>query len=103
MKKAALWLSQNNIAFKLHDYRKDGLDPTLLQHLEKNIGWETLLNKRGTTWRKLNDNVKNSIDQSSALAVMLEQPAMIKRPVLVKDKKILVGFKADQYQAFFND
>ena len=61
------------------------------------LGWEVLLNKRGTTWRKLDDTIKNSVDETAAIQIMLDNPSIIKRPVLVKEKILLVGFKADDY------
>ena len=63
----------------------------------KQLGWETLLNKRGTTWRKLEDDIKNSVNEKSAIQIMLDNPSIIKRPVLSKGKKLLVGFSADEY------
>lgn len=101
IKKAKKWLSDNNIEFTFHDYRSDGLESDWLTKTEQSLGWEILLNKRGTTFRQLSDEQKQSINRESALALMLEQPAMIKRPVLIHNKAYYVGFKAAQYQEIF--
>lgn len=100
MKKAFAWLKENNVSYSFHDYRKHGLERELLEALEADAGWEVLLNKRGTTWRKLDDETKADVTRESALALMLEQPAMIKRPVLVKAGITLTGFKPDLYEQF---
>ena len=98
VKKARKWLDQNQISYQFHDYRKNGLDAPLLERLEAATGWETLLNRRGTTWRKLPDEVRDNIDRSSALDAMLEQPAMIKRPLVETDNGFIVGFNADDWR-----
>jgi arsenate reductase len=101
MKKAMKWLDAQGIDYAFHDYRKDGLDAKQLDGWLKTIGWETLLNRRGMTWRKLSDEVKDNIDEKSARQLMLDNPAIIKRPVLHSGKQWLVGFKADEYKDFF--
>lgn len=101
IKKARNWLDSREIAFAFHDYRKQGLDMTLLQTMEATLGWEAMLNRRGTTWRALPDSVKSSIDRASALKLMLENPAIIKRPILAKGNQFLVGFNQQQYQEIF--
>ncbi|MCB1754359.1 MAG: ArsC family reductase [Gammaproteobacteria bacterium] len=100
MKKAMRWLEDNGVAFTFHDYRKDGLDPALLEKIEKLAGWENLLNKRGTTWRKLDEATKSQIDRDSIMQLMIQQPALIKRPLLIEGKKFLLGFKPEEYQRF---
>ena len=107
VKKARLWLDDNNIEFQFHNFKKDGLEENLLDHWFKNIGWEVLLNRRGTTWRKLDDTVKNAITESSAKDIMLENPSIIKRPVLDFDPSSdsstkHVGFKEDEYKNIFS-
>ena len=97
IKKARSWLTQHQIEFSFHDYRKQGLDPALLKHWVEELGWETLLNRRGTTWRQLTSEVQSSIDEASAIDIMLDNPAIIKRPLLVKDEKRYVGFSDDTY------
>ncbi|MCW2254486.1 Spx/MgsR family transcriptional regulator [Providencia alcalifaciens] len=102
IKKARRYLEDNDISYQFHDYRTDGLDDALLSTLISQLGWEVLVNKRGTTWRKLSDEEKNAvIDTESAKKVLLAEPAMIKRPVLVSaDDRYLVGFSSDEYQKF---
>jgi len=97
IKKARNWLKDNGIDYEFHDYKKLGVPEKELKAWVKQLGWETLLNKRGTTWRKLDDETKNSVDEKSAIQIMLENPSIIKRPVLSKGKTLLVGFSADEY------
>lgn len=97
IKKAKKWLEANSVEYRFHDFRKDGLEAEQLKGWADEQGWELLLNKRGTTWRQQPDEVKNSIDEASALALMLEQPAMIKRPVLDTGSQRKVGFKDSEY------
>ncbi len=97
IKKAKKWLEANSVEYRFHDFRKDGLEAEQLKGWADELGWELLLNKRGTTWRQQTDEVKNSIDEASALALMLEQPAMIKRPVLDTGSLRKVGFKDSEY------
>lgn len=101
MKKARKWLADQNVEYDFHDYKKAGIDKSTLQQWEKQVGWETLLNRRGMMWRKLSDEQKQTINRDNAIAIMLETPSIIKRPVLVKDKQILVGFDEKQYQSLF--
>lgn len=101
IKKAQKWLSDNDIAFTFHDYRKDGIDQDFLQRAEAELGWETMLNKRGTTYRQLDDAQKASIDKDKALALLEMHPAMVKRPILVHDNNFYIGFKPAQYEAIF--
>jgi arsenate reductase len=80
MKKAMKWLDAQGIDYTFHDFRKDGLEAKQLDGWLKTLGWETLLNRRGMTWRKLSDEVKDNIDEKSARQLMLDNPAIIKRP-----------------------
>lgn len=102
IKKARRYLEDNGISYQFHDYRADGLNDDLLSTFIINLGWEALVNKRGTTWRKLSEHEKNAvIDAQSAKKVLLAEPAMIKRPVLVSsDNRYIVGFSTDEYQNF---
>ncbi|WP_409306366.1 ArsC family reductase [Pectobacterium sp. B1J-3] len=107
IKKARRWLEEQHIDYHFHDYRVDGLDEQNLQHFINLVGWQPLLNTRGTTWRKLDEDLRNLIgshgDRSEmvAKALMLEQPAVIKRPLLVAENgKTLLGFSAESYQEF---
>lgn len=97
IKKARKWLKDNGIDYSFHDYKKSSVPETELKHWVKKLGWEVLLNKRGTTWRKLDETTKASVDEASAIRIMLENPSIIKRPVLVDGKTILVGFSTESY------
>ncbi|MGA0530934.1 ArsC family reductase [Hansschlegelia sp. KR7-227] len=101
MKKARAWLEARGVAYRFHDYRADGVDPSKLEEWERAVGWETLLNRAGTTFRTLPDADKVGLDAAKALALMLAQPSMIKRPVLEAEGKLLVGFKPEIYAAAF--
>ncbi len=101
VRKARRWLTDHHIEHVFHDFRKDGLEPQQLHHWATELGWETLLNKRGLTWKRLDQKIRDSIDQHSVLTLMLEQPAMIKRPVLDVGNKRIVGFKDDLYTELF--
>ncbi|MFW5442783.1 MAG: ArsC family reductase [Methylococcaceae bacterium] len=98
VKKAKDWLEHNQIEYQFHDYRKQGLTIELLESFEKSLGWEKILNKQSTSWRKLSDDQKKQICKQTAMQYMLETPTLIKRPVLDTGKKMLVGFKAENYQ-----
>jgi arsenate reductase len=98
MKKARDWLDGHGVANGFHDYKAAGIDRGRLEAWSRAVGWETLLNRAGTTFRKLPDPDKQGLDEAKAIALMLAQPSMIKRPVLDRDGRLLVGFKPDQYQ-----
>ena len=97
MKKARSWLETQRVAYDFHDYKKEGVEQAKLAAWVQQAGWETLLNRAGTTFRKLPDAKKTGLDERKAIALMLEQPSMIKRPVLVSGKTLMVGFKPDEY------
>jgi Spx/MgsR family transcriptional regulator len=99
MKKARAWLDAHGIAYGFHDYKAGGIDRKRLEAWAKRVGWETLLNRAGTTFRKLPDNDKQGLTEARAIALMLDQPSMIKRPVLELGSKIIVGFKVETYAA----
>jgi Spx/MgsR family transcriptional regulator len=101
IKKAKKWLTEADIAFDLHDYRKQGVDEKLIETFFQQLGWEQVLNKRGTTYRKLSQQQKDELSETSAISLLLEQPAMIKRPILLVDGQLHIGFKAEQYQQIF--
>ena len=103
MKKARTWLDAHGIAYAFHDYKTAGIDKATLEGWVKCVGWETLLNRAGTTFRKLPEESKQGLDATKAIALMFAQPSMIKRPVLMKGTKILVGFKPGQYAAAFGE
>ena len=97
MKKARDWLDGHGVTYAFHDYKTAGVDRAHLEAWSKVVGWETLLNRAGTTFRKLPDADKQGIDEAKAIELMLAQPSMIKRPVLAMGDRILVGFKPDVY------
>ena len=101
VKKARRWLDDQGVAYRFHDVRKDGLDAARLQGWIDALGWEKLLNKAGTTFRKLPDADKNGLDEAKAAALMLAQPSMIKRPILDLGDRRIVGFKPEIYEAAF--
>ncbi|WP_218353505.1 ArsC family reductase [Alteromonas lipotrueiana] len=103
IKKARKWLTEHNIDFTFHDYRKDGINRQWLEQTESYLGWEVMLNKRGTTYRQLDESAKDSIDRESAIELMLSQPAMIKRPILYHNDKMIIGFKASDYEEIFSN
>ena len=98
MKKARKWLDANNLEYEFHDYKKSGVPEKNLKSWVQAADWEAILNKRGTTWRKLSDDIKNSIDETSSIQVMLDNPSAIKRPILENGKTLLVGFKEEEYK-----
>jgi Spx/MgsR family transcriptional regulator len=97
MKKARAWLDSHGVAYEFHDYRTEGVAKDKLKRWSDEVGWETLLNRAGTTFRKLPDGDKEGLNERKALALMLAQPSMIKRPVLEAGAKLLVGFKPEIY------
>lgn len=99
MKKARAWLDAAGIAHRFHDYRADGLDPALLANWVAELGWEALINRSGTTFRKLPEAEREGLDSARASALMLAQPGMIRRPLLDIDGALLVGFKPEAYAA----
>ena len=101
MKKARTWLDQHDVGYEFHDYKAAGIDKATLQRWSKQVGWEKLLNRSGTTFRKLPENDREAIDEGKAIALMMAQPSMIKRPVVDAGGELLVGFKPEQYAARF--
>ena len=97
MKKARAWLDGQGVAYGFHDYKAEGIDKDRLKQWSEKLGWEPLLNRAGTTFRKLPDGDKEGLNERKALALMLAQPSMIKRPVLDLGGKLLVGFKPEIY------
>ena len=102
MKKARAWLAEHSIEYDFHDYKKAGLDEAMLRKWVAELGWESLLNTRGMMWRKVPQDVKEKIDETSAIALMLETPSMIKRPVLDIGKTRHIGFKPELYEKIFS-
>ena len=101
VKKARVWLDQHGVEYVFHDYKKAGVDPVQLGQWIDDHGWETVLNRAGTTFRKLPEADRADIDRDKAVALMTAQPSMIKRPVLDLGDRRLVGFKPEAYAAVF--
>lgn len=101
IKKARGWLEGQGIAYSFHDYKSAGIEPALLRAWVAELGWEVLLNRAGTTFRALPDSEKQGIDAEKAIALMMANPSMIKRPMLDLGSHKLVGFKPEQYTATF--
>ena len=101
IKKARRWLEANGIEYRFHDVRTDGISRADLQDWMKTLDWENLLNRRGTSWRKLPESARNSINKTSATSIMLDNPAIIKRPVLAHRNTPYLGFSVDSYQSIF--
>ncbi|WP_026379116.1 ArsC family reductase [Afifella pfennigii] len=102
MKKAFAWLDSQGVAYTFHDYKKDGVTPEALRRWCAAAGWEKVLNKAGTTFRKLPDDAKAELNEDKAIALMLAQPSMIKRPVLENGDGVEVGFKPERYAVLFD-
>ena len=101
MKKARGWLDEHGVDYAFHDYKAEGIERESLEAWVREAGWEKLLNRAGTTFKKLADQDKVGLTEKKAIALMYAQPSMIKRPVLDADGKLLVGFKADEYAKTF--
>jgi arsenate reductase (glutaredoxin) len=101
MKKARTWLDGHKVDYQFHDYKAQGIDRAVLEGWDKKVGWEILLNRAGTTFKKLPDADKDAITEKKAIALMLAQPSMIKRPVLEAKGKLTVGFKPEEYGKLF--
>ena len=101
VKKARKWFDANSVSYEFHDYKKKGIDKATLNNWSQSVDWETLVNRRGTTWRKLDDDQKKDLSQTSATGLMIENTSLIKRPVVVHKGGILVGFDEAQYEKAF--
>ena len=101
MKKAWTWLDQHGVAYAFHDYKKQGVSRAVLEGWARQVGWETLLNRAGTTFRNLPEADRQGLDEIKAIDLMLAQPSMIKRPVLETGGRVIVGFKPEVYAAAF--
>lgn len=102
VKKSRDWLAKNNIDYRFHDFRADGLDKTQVKNWIAEIGLENLVNKRSTTWKALDESVKENFNEQNAVAVIVENPTLIKRPLLDTDKQKYVGFKETDYTKIFS-
>ena len=101
IKKARKWLDANDISYEFHDYKKKGIDKATLTSWCKEVGYEAILNTRGTTWRKLSDEEKSNLTQTKAIALLIENTSMIKRPVITTGRELLVGFDEARYKEVF--
>jgi len=99
VKKAKKWLESNNQDFSFHDYKKQGCPVSLVKEFTEHFSFEQLINKRGTTWRKLEDHVKENLTDAGAIALMSENSSLIKRPIFHHNKQWLIGFNEADYQA----
>ncbi|MEZ9628669.1 ArsC family reductase [Vibrio breoganii] len=102
IKKAKKWLQEHQIEFTFHDYRKQGITNEMVSEFCDFFGWEQVLNKRGTTYRQLSDEQKQTLDRDNAIALLLEHPAMVKRPIIRIGDLLHIGFKAHQYDNIFH-
>lgn len=102
IKKAKKWLEVEGVEFQFHDYRKQGVDAEMVTTFCQQLGWEQVMNKRGTTYRQLSQEQKDGLNEQTAIALLVEQPAMIKRPILAVNDQYYIGFKADQYSTIFS-
>lgn len=101
VKKARAWLERQGVAYAFHDYKLRGIDRVTLERWAGEAGWERIINRSGTTFRKLPDELKDGIDEARAIELMIDQPSMIKRPVLDRDGALVIGFSPETYAATF--
>ena len=102
VRKARRWLDEHRIEYRYHDLRSDGLTPALLDDWIRELGWENLLNRRGTTWRQLPETQRSHLDAATAKAIMLQHPAIIKRPIIDLGAVRSLGFSRGQFAALFS-
>lgn len=98
VKKARNWLDEQQVQYRFHDFRTDGLEAELVDQLEQALGWERMINRRSTSWRRLDHSVSSDLTADKAKNLMLEYPTLIKRPVLDTGEKFIIGFSIDEYQ-----
>lgn len=102
VKKARKWLENRNVEYNFHDLREDGLERTQVEEWLAALGWETLVNRRSTSWKSLDQTRRDSMNQASALEAIMEQPTLIKRPLLDTGHELHCGFAASNYESIFN-
>lgn len=102
MKKAMKWLDAQGVEYTFHDFKKAGLDEGLMKTWLQQVQWDELINRRGTSWRKLPEELREHMDQASAIQAAVENPSLIKRPVLELKDQLVIGFKAEHYQEIFS-
>ncbi len=99
IKKARKWMQQHDVEYRFHNYKKDGTDPTQLANWAEQLGWERLINRRGTSWRKLDEDTRNQMDLARALEIMQQNPSIIKRPLIeTADGRLILGFDEAEYK-----
>jgi Spx/MgsR family transcriptional regulator len=101
IKKARKWLEAEGVEYQFHDYKKQGIDAELVKEFCLSLGWENVLNKRGTTYRQLSQEQKDTLNETNAIALLVEQPSMIKRPIVRHNDKLELGFSTSNYAALF--
>lgn len=101
VKKAKHWFAENEVDYEFHDYKKLGIDAATLKSWSKEVGWETLLNRRGTSWRKLTDAERSELTETRAIQLMIANSSLIKRPVITQNESVLVGFDESVYAEQF--
>ncbi len=97
VKKAKLWLAENEVEYAFHDYKKLGADKDTLKAWCKKVGWESLVNRRGTSWRKLSESERSDLTETRAIQLMIANPSLIKRPVITVDNTVIVGFDQEAF------
>ena len=102
VKKAKNWLDTQNIDYSFHDFRKDGLDAKIIDQWLKTVAWDKILNKRSTSWRNLDASVQQNVNENNIVQLLVENPTLIKRPVLDSNGIITIGFNLHTYQGIFN-
>jgi len=102
IRKARRWLDNRLVDYDFYDYRKQGLDRELLHTLESELGWEAMLNRKGRSWRQLPESVREDVDRDSALGLMLDNPSLIRRPILATGDGLQLGFDAERYEEIFD-
>ena len=101
MRKARRWLDEHGVAYSFHDYKKAGIDAAKLEAWSAKVGWDQLLNRRGTTYRQLDESERDGIDEAKAIRLMVERPSLIKRPVIEHGDEVIVGFDDTLYTKLF--
>ena len=102
VKKAKNWLETHNIDYQFHDFRKQGLDANTINQWLQSVSWDKILNKRSTSWRNLDPSIQQAVNETTIVDLLVENPTLIKRPVMVVNDTITLGFNSDTYQGIFN-
>lgn len=103
VKKARTWLEENEIDYEFHNYKKLGIDQQTLEQWVAELGWETVVNRKGMTWRKLDEQTREQMDETKAIEIMLANQSIIKRPLIVMGDKKILGFNEAEYTQFFKE